>query len=191
MNQNQVKLIQSRLKSRGARFTLEAIRTFIFTNYHDEELTEDQISAIVEKMLSELSEIVPASVETEPTDSTLSLREKQELIEQVASTLDINLPVQEIKSISQKMDWALSDRASLKDRIKSAIIAWIDYHVDQDLEDTDSLIQEVQGHLATKLQQSNRHFTQKAEDFSLEVTKAVEHFRATEATVLSFFQIPS
>jgi pantothenate synthetase len=188
--EKQLKLIQSRLTRKQVPVSLPQIRKHITDTrpgIEEFEFDEAELATIVDELLSTFSQMVPV----EPTDSTLSQRDKQELIQQVASTLDVQIPVNEIKLISQKMNWALSDRASLKEKIKSAIIAWIDHHIDQDFQETDSLIEDVQNHLASKLNESNRHFTQKAERFSLDVEKAVNNFRTTEATVLGFFKIPS
>ncbi|ACC81175.1 hypothetical protein [Nostoc punctiforme] len=186
MNQNKIKVIQTRLKNRGKRFTLDQIRKHIIvSNYADVEPTENLISKIVDE-LSGSSEIVPAS-----TNDELSHTQKQTLIQQVASTLEVSLSVEEVQSISQKMDWVLSDRASLKDRIKSAIVAWVDYQVDQDLQQTDEMMQEVEQYLVTRLQEANQHFNSKATAFSGRIEEARDKFRTTEAKILNLFKVPS
>ncbi|MEH1822166.1 MAG: hypothetical protein V7L31_24335 [Nostoc sp.] len=184
MNQNQIKAIQSRLKSRNQKFTLEQLRTYIFTHYHDEELTEDQMSVIVEK-LSASSEMVPTGA------GELSHAQKKTLIQQVASTLDVSLPIEQIKSISQKMDWAISDRAELKTRIQSAIIAWVDHQIEQDKRQTDDIMQQVETHLIAGLEESNEHFSGKTRAFSRRVEEARDKFRDSEAEILSLFKVPS
>ena len=183
MSQNQAKVIQSRLKNRGKKFTLEQLRTYIFTHYHDEELTEDQMSAIVEKLSG--SSMVPVGADE------LSHSQKQALIQQVASALEVALPIEQIKQISQKIDWAIASRVSLKDQIQAAIIAWVDYQIDQDNRQTDEMMQAVESHLTMRLQESNQHFNHKAFQFSKQVDEAVEKFRTTEAEILSIFKIPS
>ena len=136
--------------------------------------------------LSNSSEIVSVS-----TNDELSHTQKQTLIQQVASTLEVNLSVDQVKKISQKMDWSLSDRTLLKDRIQSAIVAWIDYQIEQDKQQTDDMMQEVEEHLVTKLQESNQHFDSKAREFSNRIEEAREKFRATETELLDLFKIPS
>lgn len=184
MNQNQVKIVQSRLKNRGKKFTLEQIRTYILANYHDEELTDDQMSAIVDHLTG--GEALALS-----NASELSQAQKQTLIQQVASTLNIDLPIEQIREISQQMNWALSDRASLKERVQSAIIAWVNYQIEQDKQQTDEMMREVESHLATKLQESNEHFTHSAQRFSRRVSEAVGKFRTTETELLDLFKVPS
>ncbi|MBD2489044.1 hypothetical protein [Aulosira sp. FACHB-615] len=184
MNQNQVKAIQSRLSSRGQKFTLGQIREHIAANYDDEELSQEQISEIVDK-LSGSSEMVPAGA------GELSNFQKKSLIKEIAVELNLNLSFEQIKDISQKMNWALSDRTSLKERIQSAMIAYIDYQVDQDLRQTDEMMQEVTTHLSQRLQESNQHFNNKASEFSQQINGAVEKFRTTEAEILDLFKVPS
>ncbi|MDZ8138859.1 MAG: hypothetical protein RM049_26745 [Nostoc sp. DedQUE04] len=193
MNQNQIKVIQSRLKSRNKKFTLEQIRTYVLTNYHDEELTEDQILAIVDKLSGSdarglantaLSKIVPAD-----TSNDLSQVERQGMIEQVASTLEIDLSVEQVKRISSDMDWALSDRAALKKQICTAIIAWADHKFNEDATSTDEMMEEVEAHFLSRLKENNQHFNRKVNEFSGEVSKAINKFRTTEAEVLDLFKI--
>ncbi len=183
MNNNQVKVIQSRLKNRGKKFTLEQIRTHILIDYHDEDLTEEQMSAIVEK-LSPSSEMVPVNA------GELSQSQKQTLIQQVASTVDVALPIEQIQQISQKMDWAISDRASLKDRIQSAIIAWVNHQVEQDKQETDEMIQQVEEHFVAKLQEGNDYFGDKTHQFSKRIEEARDKFRTSETEILSLFKVP-
>ncbi|HYX18314.1 MAG TPA: hypothetical protein VE944_28905 [Nostoc sp.] len=191
MNQNQIKVIQSRLKNRGKKFTLEYLRTYVLVDYRDEELTEDQISAIVDKLSgSDALELANTALSgTDSSASELSQTQRQTLIQQVASTIDVSLPVEQIKLISQKMDWAISDRASLKTQIQSAIVAWINHQIDQDKQQTDEMMQEVEQHFVTKLQEGNDHFDDKTRAFSIHVGQARDKFRATEAEILDFFKI--
>ena len=182
----EAKIIQSRLSRKGVTISLAQIREHVASNYAGAEadLTEEQISEIVQK-LSESTAISVAS------KGELSEKEKQSFIQQTASSLDINLSLEEIKGISQKMDWAMSDRTSLKKRVQDAIIAWVDYQIDQDKRQTDDMMREVEGHLNTRLLESNEHFNNSARQFSGRVGDAIEKFRATETEILGLFKIPS
>ena len=180
----EAKIIQSRLSRRGVSVNLSEIREHLASNgYSDSALSEDQISQVVESFLP--TGIVPAD---EP--GSLSQEKKQEFIQQVASNLDISLSLDNVKEISQKLDWALSDRASIKSRIQAAIIAWIDFKVDQDKLDTDRLIQSAENHFSEKMQQAALHFDQKTSDFSNRVGQSVKQFRSQEDRFLNLFKIP-
>lgn len=203
MNQKQAKVVQSRLTRKEVSITLQEIKTYVAqTRPGVEEFEEAELSTIVDELLLSsnpqsqslavngelpVDEIVPVD---EVTKSAMSVAQKQELITQVATALDVSLSVTQVQEISQKMNWAMSDRTNVKQRIQAAIVAWIDYQTDQDLRQTNEMMQAVEGHLATKLQESNQHFSNKAQQLSTRVGQAVEQFRATETEVLSFFQIP-
>ena len=181
----EAKIIQSRLSRKGVTISLAQIREYVASNHAGTEadLTEERISEIVQE-LSESTAILLAS------KSELSERQKQSFIEQTASSLDINLSLEEIKGISQKMDWALNDRASLKKRVQDGIIAWVDYQIKQDKQQTDNMMREVEEHLVTRLQETNEHFNNSARQFSGRVGDAIEKFRATEEKILGLFKIP-
>ncbi|WP_414755586.1 hypothetical protein [Anabaena sp. CCY 9910] len=180
----EAKVIQSRLSRKGVTLSLAQIREHIAEKYDQAEMAEDVISKIVEDLAGS-SEMVPIE------KSELSHTQKQTLIQQVASTLDINLSLEQITGISKKMNWALSDRASLKERVRDAIIAWVDYQIEQDKRQTDEMMREVEGHLVTRLQESNQHFNNRARDFSERVSDAVEKFRTTETEILDLFKVPN
>ncbi|MFN6560065.1 MAG: hypothetical protein RMY28_009675 [Nostoc sp. ChiSLP01] len=183
MNQNQVKVIQSRLKTRGKKFTLEQLRNNILIDYHDDELTEEQMSAIVEKM-SGSSELVQTDA------SELTHNQKESLIQEVASELKVDLSVEQVKRLSQEMDWALRDRATLRKKICAAIIAWTNHKFEQDALSTDEMMDEVEQHFVRRLKQNNQHFNKRVNEFSGEVNQAIEKFRTAEAEILDLFKIP-
>jgi uncharacterized protein YoxC len=180
----EAKIIQSRLTRKGQSFSLAQIKRHISDKYPENELTEENISKIVDELL-------PQSKLAVTKTNELSHTQKQTLIQEIASSLDVNLSIDQIKQVSQKMDWALSDRASLRGQIKSAIIAWIDYQLAEDMQQTDDLMQEVEDHFVSKLQESNERFNNKARKFSDRVNESVENFRNTKTEILNLFKIPS
>lgn len=183
MNDKQAKVIQTRLKTRGSEYSLAQIREHVGGNYDSDELTESQVSEIVQQLTG--SSLAPVD------SGDISYSQKQTLVQQVATSLELDLPVDHIREISQQMNWALSDRSTMKQRIKAAIIAWVNHQVEKDQEETNKIMEEVEGALVAGLESSNQHFKQRSQDFSRRVDAAVEKFRTTEAEVLDLFQVPN
>ncbi len=181
----QVKLIQSRLSRLGVKVSLAEIREHIAVSYNGDELTPEQISAIVEELSSSSTKLATVK------KSQLSQTEKRALVQQVASSLEIELPVEEIREISQKLNWTISDRASLKEQIGGAIIAWVDYQIDKDKQQTDEMFEDVETHLSTRLNESNQHFKQRTAELSSQLGVVTEKFCATRTEILDLFQIPN
>jgi hypothetical protein len=178
------KTIQSRLSRKGVTFSLAQIREYLEQNgYPQSDLTDEQVTQIVDNLS-------PAGIIPATESASLTQQEKQNFIQEVASNLQINLSLDNVKEISQKLDWAFNDRTSLKAKIQQAIIAWIDFKAGQDKQQTDELIETTQQYFSQRMAESGEYFNTRATDFSKGLEESVHQFRATEDKFLELFKIP-
>lgn len=178
------KAIQQRLSRKGLSLSIAQIKEYLLGQY-PEEVPLDDVPKIVDELLALYAQKIVLA------EQSLTEVEKSELIGEVATTLSVNLSLKQIQEISQGIDWVTTSRKARIEEIESAIIAWIDYRVEQDVQQTDKMIGRIESHLSARLQENNKHFAASVQAFSNRVDKAVESFRTTEAEILELFKIPT
>lgn len=179
----QIKVIQSRLKTRGVDKTSPEIREYLFSEFPDEELSEKQLSKAVSHFQGS-AEIVVRS------KSEINALNRDELVQQVASGLSIDLPIEEIRAISQQLHDVTSDRASLIQQIKDSVIAWVEYKASQDEQQIKEAFRDIEGVLTQRLGSNNQAFVNKSQALRDRVSGYQDTFRQSSKEVSDLFKIP-
>jgi hypothetical protein len=136
---NQVKLIQARLARKDVPMTSAQIREYLANSRPEvTEFDEAELSKIVEELSASVA-MVPA-MDNEiltttdepllpPTESTLTISEKQELVAETAQQIGVTLLGSEIKQIAQSIASGFDSREQLFNEVTNAIVAFVEYRI--------------------------------------------------------------
>lgn len=186
---DKIKTIQARLKRQDLNLSREEIRSAIAGLFPDDEIdvdiaTQHILSRPAHRSQSALEKVEKAEISQE------------QQVREIAQQINIDLPVEAIKSIAASIEWATSSRKELHGQLVSAIRDWANHKIanlretDKRLnQQTEELFDEVSRELGNAIAQSNRQFEEKAEKLTNSVNNSVERFRKQQSEVLEFFKV--
>jgi hypothetical protein len=182
--QDVVKLVQTQLSRKGLKWTRQQVKDYLDTY-------EGSLDDVVDIICAQ-PEVKQPSAITKQTPVDLSKVEEEEKeieVKNIASEMQIDLPIEAIKQIASSVTYALDSRAEFLEELRGAIKAWAN-KVNQKLQtDVDNTFAEVNSEVQRILAEDNQRIVNMAQSFKEDVEASVESFRQKGKEAITIFRV--
>ncbi len=173
MNQEQkiVRMIRSRLHNRGVSGVSAEIIKEALVGYDIENLSEDQKALIVDQLVKHgipLTEDAPKEDDAELAvlfSGKSNDDEVVDMVKQESELMGVRLNVNDINTISTKVQSLSSFKSDKIGAIKKAILAFIDYQHQKSSNEVDEMISEIKDHATKEAVSFNNRMVGDLSDF--------------------------